>query len=652
MKTEFEEVASPATLCRVCMVNAEDHFTNLYDEFPSDQQFSLHEMLQAICAPVFVNSDSCNAPDMPARVCNVCRDAIIAAFSLHQKCIETDRRLGELLTLDNHPNVSEIAKGYENVLNGQSLTMVDINEGEIPNEVVGNVSKTCSQCGKLFARRFTLLRHQQNGVCPGKSNEPNPKDPLLENLRFSKSCRDCGKEFSRQFTYNRHMRKGFCPNKVKRMDVQKETSILERETKTCAQCGKTFARKYTLFRHKRTGSCVGTEPTIFSCRICDKVYNSSKALQGHYKKHKGSNVLPADTVTLASETDFCSEDKNELKERKPGEVIDETSMGCENTVTIKVEELDLNEDNEYQSSDPPELETVKTENDPALQQFSDDSKTCSVCSETVENISKLKNHMRSFHQLYVCELCYELFPTRHILWYHKLKHKEPSVTCTQCGKKLSNKYCLELHMLRHTGKKMHACELCSMRFTTPGAKANHMRIHKKERPFVCDICGKRVVNRASLVKHVREIHESKQKYKILLKTKIYNPAFSEIRRFVCSVCSRKFASKSHLVCHMLTHTKEKPYKCKLCPQAYSQTNDLVRHVSRAHWSGNPYPCDRCDESFRLIQDLREHYRVHVPSGDGLNEMEEVRFNSMAIMEKLFAKVKQQQAEGGRSLDPS
>lgn len=103
---------------------------------------------------------------------------------------------------------------------------------------------------------------------------------------------------------------------------------------------------------------------------------------------------------------------------------------------------------------------------------------------------------------------------------------------------------------------------------------------------------------------------------------------------------------------MLTHTKEKPYKCKLCPQAYSQTTDLVRHVSRAHWSGKPYPCDRCDESFRLIEGLREHYRVHVQSGEGLSEMAEVRFNSMTIMDKLFAKIKQQWAEESGNLDSS
>lgn len=42
--------------------------------------------------------------------------------------------------------------------------------------------------------------------------------------------------------------------------------------------------------------------------------------------------------------------------------------------------------------------------------------------------------------------------------------------------------------------------------------------------------------------------------------------------------------------------------------------------------------------------------MHVPSGEGLIEMAEVRFNSMAIMDKLFAKIKQQRAEASGNLD--
>lgn len=118
----------------------------------------------------------------------------------------------------------------------------------------------------------------------------------------------------------------------------------------------------------------------------------------------------------------------------------------------------------------------------------------------------------------------------------------------------------------------------------------------------------------------------------------------------CSVCGFKCTIVSKLKRHMLTHTKEKPHKCQLCPQAYAQTNDLIKHVARVHGIDKPYQCNRCDEGFRLLTDLRQHYGVHAQSGDdSLGQQEEVRFTSVAILQRAFLKDKQQQAEDKESV---
>lgn len=98
---------------------------------------------------------------------------------------------------------------------------------------------------------------------------------------------------------------------------------------------------------------------------------------------------------------------------------------------------------------------------------------------------------------------------------------------------------------------------------------------------------------------------------------------------------------------MLGHTGEKPYQCELCPSAFVQTNKLAYHVAREHRGGLPYPCDRCDESFRLLTDLRQHYRVHVEAGE---QIDELRFTSMATLKRILAKDKQKLAEDDKDLN--
>ncbi|KAL1378585.1 hypothetical protein pipiens_015493 [Culex pipiens pipiens] len=202
--------------------------------------------------------------------------------------------------------------------------------------------------------------------------------------------------------------------------------------------------------------------------------------------------------------------------------------------------------------------------------------TCIICSKSFGNVVMLRKHMALEHQLHMCEFCIKPF----------------------------------------------ACDVCPMRFITKVEIQGHMATHTKQQDHVCDLCGSRFTKKYSLKVHIKRVHEG-------------------VRPFSCSQCSLKFTTADRLQRHMYTHTGEKPYKCELCPQAYAQTNDLVKHVARSHGDGNPYLCDLCDEGFKLMTDLRQHYRVHVQSTEGGTEkMEEVRFTSVAILKRVFAKAKQ------------
>ncbi|KAL9704564.1 hypothetical protein quinque_008082 [Culex quinquefasciatus] len=153
---------------------------------------------------------------------------------------------------------------------------------------------------------------------------------------------------------------------------------------------------------------------------------------------------------------------------------------------------------------------------------------------------------------------------------------------------------------------------------------NHKASHVQQRTHICDTCGSKFAKQSALKRHVKLVHEG-------------------LRPFECQICGFKLFTSTQLKRHLLGHSKEKPYKCELCTQAFVKTDELANHVARKHRGGLPYPCDRCDESFRLMTELRHHYRVHVQAGEQIDEM---RFTAMATLQRIFARDKQKLAEEG------
>ncbi|XP_035658317.1 zinc finger protein Xfin-like [Branchiostoma floridae] len=68
-------------------------------------------------------------------------------------------------------------------------------------------------------------------------------------------------------------------------------------------------------------------------------------------------------------------------------------------------------------------------------------------------------------------------------------------------------------------------------------------------------------------------------------------------------------SRGNMGTHVVTHTNEKPFACKVCPYSTYGKSDLSRHM-RTHTGQKPYKCDQCDYSAAVKSTLVWHLRTH------------------------------------------
>ncbi len=83
---------------------------------------------------------------------------------------------------------------------------------------------------------------------------------------------------------------------------------------------------------------------------------------------------------------------------------------------------------------------------------------------------------------------------------------------------------------------------------------------------------------------------------------------------------------------MRTHSGERPYQCKYCRKAFSDSSTLTKHM-RVHSGGNifskkkisfhfffflslekPYECSLCRLRFSQSGNLNRHMRIHMNGG--------------------------------------
>lgn len=100
----------------------------------------------------------------------------------------------------------------------------------------------------------------------------------------------------------------------------------------------------------------------------------------------------------------------------------------------------------------------------------------------------------------ICELCGMSFLHRDNFRAHLGRHRV-------CKKGFYKKKNLNLHILVHTKKKRHTCEVCGKKFTQSCSLKVHFRSHTGERPYECNICPKKFVIKTLLTNRKKKSHK-------------------------------------------------------------------------------------------------------------------------------------------------
>jgi len=87
---------------------------------------------------------------------------------------------------------------------------------------------------------------------------------------------------------------------------------------------------------------------------------------------------------------------------------------------------------------------------------------------------------------------------------------------------------------------------------------------------------------------------------------------------MCGLCNLSYSTHSELKRHILTHTKERAYKCLHCGKSYKQQSGLCSHVDFVHTNPTIYTCTfpDCAKQFNRKPNFYRHLiMVHDPESE-------------------------------------
>ena len=208
---------------------------------------------------------------------------------------------------------------------------------------------------------------------------------------------------------------------------------------------------------------------------------------------------------------------------------------------------------------------------------------CNICNDVFKDISRFRKHkikhIELITKLLHCTRCVEIFENQDTLNRHLRNHRRRVITqevsksddivikrCKICNFK-SNVHELRKHMDTTHGEKsvpLFQCEKCP---TTHRYEVKFEQHKLKHFPptLPCKHCDKYVHTDNNLKEHIKRKHTPEEQ-----------------KPYHCEECGKGFMDKGRLEDHINVHTGGKPFMCQSCVNAYSNRSNLNNHIREKH----------------------------------------------------------------------
>ncbi|KAG8229646.1 hypothetical protein J437_LFUL008578 [Ladona fulva] len=245
--------------------------------------------------------------------------------------------------------------------------------------------------------------------------------------------------------------------------------------------------------------------------------------------------------------------------------------------------------------------------------------TCHVCGKRLSTKGNLKVHLESHRPKgrHDCDICGRLFKTETNLYRHKEYHKGKQFPCPVCGRVYPTRSTLRAHSITHSDLRPHACPYCEKTFKRNQdlkafASSGNCFSHRKRmhaKEVERDRAAQVRQNGPLSTVHSAEISGlDKSKNGHAVALVAGMSPDSASRGCTCHVCGKRLSTKGNLKVHLESHRPKGRHDCDICGRLFKTETNLYRH--KEYHKGKQFPCPVCGRVYPTRSTLRAHSITH------------------------------------------